>query len=62
LVANGTKRHFAAAQQTVAFGGKAVGQRAQNDANDALQRVLDNEADYVTPMDMLAELRDDTNN
>jgi hypothetical protein len=23
LVANGTKRHFAAAQQTVAFGGKA---------------------------------------
>jgi starvation-inducible DNA-binding protein len=24
-----------------------------------LQRVLDNEADYVTPMDMLAELRDD---
>jgi len=24
-----------------------------------LQRVLDNDADYVTPMDMLAELRDD---
>jgi starvation-inducible DNA-binding protein len=24
-----------------------------------LQRVLDNEADYVTPLDMLAELRDD---
>ena len=24
-----------------------------------LQRVLDNEADYVTPQDMLAELRDD---
>jgi starvation-inducible DNA-binding protein len=24
-----------------------------------LQRVLDNEADFVTPMDMLAELRDD---
>jgi len=33
LVANGTKRHFAAAQQTVAFGGKAdIGQNA--DAND----------------------------
>jgi len=25
-----------------------------------LQRVLDNEADYVTPLDMLAELRDDS--
>ena len=25
----------------------------------ALQRVLDNDADYVTPLDMLAELRDD---
>ena len=25
-----------------------------------LQRVLDNDADYVTPTDMLAELRDDT--
>jgi starvation-inducible DNA-binding protein len=24
-----------------------------------LQRVLDNDADYVTPQDMLAELRDD---
>jgi len=24
-----------------------------------LQRVLDNDADYVTPLDMLAELRDD---
>ena len=24
-----------------------------------LQRVIDNDADYVTPMDMLAELRDD---
>ena len=24
-----------------------------------LQRILDNDADYVTPMDMLAELRDD---
>jgi starvation-inducible DNA-binding protein len=24
-----------------------------------LQRVLDNEADYVTPLDMLAELRED---
>jgi starvation-inducible DNA-binding protein len=24
-----------------------------------LQRVLDNDADFVTPMDMLAELRDD---
>ena len=26
-----------------------------------LQRVLDNDADYVTPLDMLAELRDDNN-
>ena len=26
-----------------------------------LQRVLDNDADFVTPMDMLAELRDDNN-
>jgi starvation-inducible DNA-binding protein len=26
---------------------------------DRLQRVLDNDADYVTPLDMLAELRDD---
>jgi starvation-inducible DNA-binding protein len=25
-----------------------------------LQRVLDNDADYVTPIDMLAELRDDS--
>ena len=24
-----------------------------------LQRILDNDADYVTPLDMLAELRDD---
>ena len=24
-----------------------------------MQRVLDNDADFVTPMDMLAELRDD---
>ena len=24
-----------------------------------LQRILDNDADFVTPMDMLAELRDD---
>jgi starvation-inducible DNA-binding protein len=24
-----------------------------------MQRVLDNEADFVTPLDMLAELRDD---
>ncbi len=28
----------------------------------AQQRILDNEADYVTPLDMLAELRDDNNN
>jgi hypothetical protein len=35
LVANGTKRHFFATQQTVAFGGKAdMGQIAQSDAND----------------------------
>src|SRR5262245_61815828 len=27
-----------------------------------LQRVLDNDADYVTPQDMLAELRDDNKN
>src|SRR6188474_448996 len=26
-----------------------------------LQRVLDNDADFVTPLDMLAELRDDNN-
>ena len=26
---------------------------------ERLQRVLDNDADYVTPLDMLAELRDD---
>ena len=32
---------------------RSVGQVAK------LQRVLDNEADYVTPQDMLAELRDD---
>jgi len=25
-----------------------------------LQRILDNDADYVTPLDMLAELRDDS--
>jgi hypothetical protein len=35
LVANGTKRHFAAPQQTVAFWGKAdIAQNAQNDAFD----------------------------
>jgi starvation-inducible DNA-binding protein len=27
-----------------------------------LQRVLDNDADYVTPQDMLAELREDNKN
>ena len=32
---------------------KSIGQIAR------LQRVLDNDADYVTPLDMLAELRDD---
>ena len=32
---------------------RSIGQIAR------LQRVLDNEADYVTPLDMLAELRDD---
>jgi starvation-inducible DNA-binding protein len=32
---------------------KSIGQIAST------QRVLDNDADYVTPMDMLAELRDD---
>ena len=26
-----------------------------------LQRILDNDADFVTPLDMLAELRDDNN-
>jgi starvation-inducible DNA-binding protein len=32
---------------------RSIGQIAQ------LQRILDNEADYVSPLDMLAELRDD---
>src|SRR5262249_60919135 len=32
---------------------RSIGQIAR------LQRVLDNEADYVTPLDMLAELRED---
>ena len=32
---------------------RSIGQIAK------LQRVLDNDADYVTPQDMLAELRDD---
>jgi starvation-inducible DNA-binding protein len=32
---------------------RSVGQIARQ------QRVLDNDADYVTPLDMLAELRDD---
>jgi len=32
---------------------RSIGQIAR------LQRILDNDADYVTPMDMLAELRDD---
>ena len=32
---------------------RSIGQIAQ------LQRVLDNDADYVSPLDMLAELRDD---
>ncbi len=35
---------------------RSVGQIAK------LQRVLDNDADYVTPLDMLAELRDDNRN
>jgi starvation-inducible DNA-binding protein len=33
---------------------RSIGQISQ------LQRVLDNDADYVTPLDMLAELREDT--
>jgi hypothetical protein len=38
VVANGTKRHFAAAQQTVAIGGKAdIGSSSRNDAFDPKQ-------------------------
>src|SRR3982075_2169204 len=44
------------AQRARKLGGttlRSIGQIA------SLQRVLDNDADYVTPQDMLAELRDD---
>src|ERR1700730_16337058 len=40
---------------------RKIGARTSRPIGDIsrLQRVLDNDADYVTPLDMLAELRDD---
>ena len=38
---------------------RSAAQRSVPSAISRLQRVLDNDADYVSPQDMLAELRDD---